>query len=182
MSSRPREAPRRAVFLDRDGVLNERPREHEYVRSVEAFRWLPGSREAVCRLQESPYIPIVVSNQRGIARGLVDRQTVDAIERLIQDDLRGCGASIAGFYYCPHDVGEACTCRKPAPGLLVAAAEELEVDLTRSVMIGDSESDVEAGRAAGCLTIRIAEPTTSSRADVVVHSLRSAVDWLLLKA
>jgi D-glycero-D-manno-heptose 1,7-bisphosphate phosphatase len=126
-------------------------------------------------------VPIVVSNQRGIARGLVDRQTVDEIERLIQRDLRGCGASIVDFYYCPHDVGEACSCRKPAPGLLLAAAEEHELDLTRSVMIGDSETDVEAGRAAGCFTIRIAEPTTSSRADLIVHGLRSAVDWLLLK-
>jgi D-glycero-D-manno-heptose 1,7-bisphosphate phosphatase len=182
MNSRPREAQRRrAAFLDRDGVLNERPPEHEYVRSAEAFRWLPGACEAVRRLNGSSYVPIVVSNQRGIARGLVDRQAVDEIEQRIQRDLRQRGGSIADFYYCPHDIDEACACRKPAPGLLIAAAEAHHLDLARSVMIGDSESDVEAGRAAGCGTIRIAEPDTSSEADLVVASLESAVERLLLE-
>jgi D-glycero-D-manno-heptose 1,7-bisphosphate phosphatase len=167
--------------LDRDGVLNERPPEHDYIRSVDAFRWLSGACDAVRRLNASPYVPIVVSNQRGIARGLVDRQTVGEIEQRIQRDLRCCGASIADFYYCPHDIDEACACRKPAPGLLVAAAERHQLDLTRSVMIGDSETDVEAGRAAGCMTIRIGEPGSPSRADIVVQSLGSAVDRLLLK-
>lgn len=174
-------APRRGAFLDRDGVLNARPPEHEYVRSKKAFHWLPGACEAVAQLSREGFVPIVVSNQRGIALGQVTPQTIQAIEQVIQRDLQRLGAAITDFYYCPHDLHEGCDCRKPKPGLLLRAASEHDLDVASSVMIGDSESDVDAGRAAGCFTIRVATgtSTTTTRADLVADSLHSAVARLL---
>ncbi|HXY86384.1 MAG TPA: HAD family hydrolase [Gaiellaceae bacterium] len=166
------------VFLDRDGVLNQRPRQHDYVRSPEGFGWLPGAAEAVARLGAAGFAVIVVSNQRGIARGLVSWETIRAIERLVRQGAAEHGGSVAGFYYCPHETDAGCDCRKPAPGLLVRAAAEHRIDISASTMIGDSESDVEAGRAAGCRTIRIAEAGTASSADAVCESLAAAVDCL----
>jgi D-glycero-D-manno-heptose 1,7-bisphosphate phosphatase len=169
------------VFLDRDGVLNERPPEHEYLRSPDDFRWLPGAREAVARLCIAGYVVIVVSNQRGVARDLVSWDTLASIERVIQRGVSKHGGFITAFYYCPHNTDEACGCRKPAPGLLLRAAAEHGLDLAGSAMIGDSETDVQAGRAAGCMTIRITAPGASSTADVVVDALASAADRLLLE-
>jgi D-glycero-D-manno-heptose 1,7-bisphosphate phosphatase len=97
----------------------------------------------------------VVSNQRGVARGLVSTATLAQIELEIQSRLREHGAEIAAFRYCPHELDAGCDCRKPAPGMLLALAGELELDLSRSWMIGDADSDVAAGRAAGCLTALI---------------------------
>jgi D-glycero-D-manno-heptose 1,7-bisphosphate phosphatase len=143
--------PRAAVFLDRDGVLNRRPAEHEYVTSVDALELLPGVAGAVSSLQRAGYLPIVVSNQRGVARGLVSEQTLRKIERRLLD----AGVMIAAFYYCRHDVLAECDCRKPRPGLLLEATADYELDLSSSVLIGDEETDVAAGRSAGCRTIRI---------------------------
>jgi histidinol-phosphate phosphatase family protein len=171
--------PRRGLFLDRDGVLNERPPAHDYLRSSEQFRWLPGVPEAIARLSSAGFVPIVVSNQRGIARALVSWSTLASIERVIQRGLSEYGGSIAAFYYCPHDIHEGCRCRKPAPGLLLRAAAEHRLDLGASAIVGDSETDVQAGRAAGCLSIQVAEPGEPSTADVVVAGLPSAADYLL---
>lgn len=155
-----------AVFLDRDGVLNERPPAHEYVTSADQFVWLPGARDAVARFKASGWKVAVVSNQRGVARGLVTFEVLAEIERKIQEDL-GPDAAIDGFYYCPHDLDEGCDCRKPRPGLLVRAAGDLGLDRAQSWMIGDEQSDVEAGRAAGCATILIGgdEPDLLSASD-----------------
>ena len=105
-------SPRRAAFLDRDGVLNERPPPHEYVRDAADLVVLPGAAEAVRLLRESGFVPVVVSNQRGVARALVTAETLGAIEAR----LRAAGVEIEHFYYCPHDESDACDCRKPAPG------------------------------------------------------------------
>lgn len=171
---------RAAVFLDRDGVLNERPAEHEYVVSPDGLHWLPGARNAVGRLNRAGYPLIVVSNQRGIARGLLSWHTLKRIENSMRADLERAGALVDAFYYCPHDLGERCGCRKPAPGLLLQAAAELGLDLRASVMIGDTEDDVQAGRAAGCVTIRLAEPGSLSAADVVLRDLAAAATAVLV--
>lgn len=169
----------RAAFLDRDGVLNERPAPHTYVTSRGHLRLLPGIGAAVTRLGAAGWVPIVVSNQRGIARGLVARETLAAIEDEIQAELAHHGTAIAGFFYCPHDHAERCDCRKPAPGLLLRAAEAHGIDLARSAMIGDSESDVLAGQAAGCTTVLITETPDVTAADRVAPDLAAAVDLLL---
>ena len=171
---------RRGAFLDRDGVLNVPPAEHAYVTAVDDFSWLPGARSAVADLKRAGYRVAVVSNQRGVARGLVDERVLAGIEQRIQEGLRPLGAAIDGFYYCVHDLDAGCDCRKPAPGLIVRAATELGIDRARSVVIGDQESDVAAGRAAGCRTVLVS-PDAGCRtdADDVAADLRSAVRALL---
>lgn len=170
---------RAAVFLDRDGVLNERPAEHEYVLSPAGLRWLPGALEATSRLSRAGCPIVVVSNQRGIARGLLSWRALERIEDSMRADLEKAGALVHGFYYCPHDLEERCVCRKPAPGLLLRAADELGLELGASVMVGDTEEDVQAGRAAGCVTIRLAEPGSPSAADLVLPDLQAAATAVL---
>jgi D-glycero-D-manno-heptose 1,7-bisphosphate phosphatase len=165
---------RPAAFLDRDGTLNRRPPEHDYVRSSAGFAWLPGAADGAAALAEAGYVLAIVSNQRGIARGLVSHTTLEEIEMIIQRELaeRGCRAEV--FRYCPHEHDDGCTCRKPAPGMLVELAEELGLDLARSWMIGDSEDDVLAGEAAGCRTALIGARPSRSRPDLVAASLLEA--------
>lgn len=153
-----------AVFLDRDGTINVRASQHEYIRNPRDFRWLPGALDGMVRLARAGLPLIVVSNQRGVSRGLVTRDTLIAIEARIQCALGAHGCQVEAFRYCLHGLDEHCTCRKPRPGLLRAAARDMKLDLSCSWMIGDSEEDVEAGHAAGCRTIRLtAERTLADR-------------------
>lgn len=168
-----------AVLVDRDGVLNERAPEHEYVTGISEFRWLAGAADAIARLSRAGCPVAVVSNQRGVARGMVTREALDEIDELIRRDLAARGGSIAAIHYCMHDL-DCCDCRKPAPGLLRAAADGLGASLEASLMIGDQETDVDAGRAAGCVTARlIAESGAETRADIVAADLPQLVDRLL---
>jgi histidinol-phosphate phosphatase family protein len=170
---------RAGVLLDRDGVLNVRPPEHRYVESVDDFEWLPAARAALGLLCRAGYPLAVVSNQRGITRGLVTWSTLRAVEARIQADLAPFGAQVTGFYYCPHEPDEGCGCRKPRPGLLLEAAGDLELDLGVSTMIGDSEEDVQAGRAAGCYTILVGSTESARAPDLVAPDLGSAARAIL---
>lgn len=155
----------RAVFLDRDGVINAMwvDPEHGTVDSPAhpgQFQLLAGVPEAIRRLRRLGFRIVVVSNQPGIAKGKMAPHLLDAITRKMQGELRLAGASLDGVYYCLHHpeallptYREKCDCRKPRPGLLDQAANELEIHLGRSYMIGDGLNDVQAGRAAGCRTI-----------------------------
>lgn len=165
---------RRAVFLDRDGTLNERPPEHEYVTSEHDFRWLPGAPEALARLARTGFLLAVVSNQRGVARGQVTTAALRAIERRIQTDLEPYGCRIDAFSYCLHDLDAGCACRKPRPGMLLDLAASLDVDLASSWMVGDAASDVEAGRAAGCRTALIGATNAGGAADLAAPTLEDA--------
>jgi histidinol-phosphate phosphatase family protein len=162
---------RRAAFLDRDGTLNMRPGEHEYLTQVDQFVWLPGAPEALARLGRASYVLAVVSNQRGVARGLVSLAVLRQIEQRIQDDLAVLECRIEVFRYCFHDLADACDCRKPRPGMLQDLARDLDLDLERSWMIGDAESDVAAGRAAGCHTAFVGPGALAGGADLVAPSL-----------
>ena len=168
-----------AVFLDRDGTLNERPGDHDYVRSPAEFVWLPGAREAIGKLWSAGYVPLVVSNQRGVARGLVEPSALRAIDVRIQLDLEPYGVAIRAFSYCMHDDTDECDCRKPKPGMLVALATELQLDLSESWMIGDSESDVLAGDAAGCQTVLISRRCSLTAATFVAPSLAAAAELVV---
>jgi D-glycero-D-manno-heptose 1,7-bisphosphate phosphatase len=143
-----------AVFLDRDGTLN---RETGYLHDWADWRWLPGAPQALARLYGRGYRLVVVSNQSGLARGLYGKEAVDALHRRVNEDLAGFGAVIEAFYYCPHhpEFSGDCSCRKPKPGLLLQAADELGLDCRASWMIGDKMSDILAGRAAGCRSILV---------------------------
>ena len=159
---------RRAAFLDRDGTLNVKAAEHEYVTDPGGFRWLPGAIDGAVALARAGFTLAVVSNQRGIARGLVSAATLAAIEAEIQRALGPHGVRIEAFRYCPHELDEDCDCRKPRPGMILELARTLEIDLANSWMIGDSPSDVQAGRAAGTHTALIA---ASGEAEIVGDSL-----------
>ena len=147
-----------AIFLDRDGTLNVKPPEGDYVRGRSQFHWLPGAAEGAAALAQAGFALFVVSNQRGVARGLVAEATLAGIEAEIQTALRSRGAQIEAFTYCRHDLDARCDCRKPRPGMILSLAAERGLRLDRSWMIGDSVSDVASGQRAGCRTVLLCEP------------------------
>ena len=151
-----------AAFLDRDGTINVKAPEGEYVESPEEVRLLPGSAEAVRMLNDAGLPVYVVTNQRGIALGRMTEEDLAAVHRRLDDLLAAEGARVDAYYHCPHDKG-ACDCRKPGTALLERAAREHGVDLARSVMIGDAESDVEAGRRVGALTVLLGRDAATLR-------------------
>ena len=140
----------KAVFLDRDGVINRKAPEGQYVTRWEEMEFLPGAHEAVAKLNRAGFLVVVVSNQRCVARGLVTSAEVDAMHARMRNEFETSGAKLDAIYFCPHENNPACDCRKPRPGMLFQAAQTHDVDLTASWMVGDSDSDVEAGRTAGC--------------------------------
>jgi D-glycero-D-manno-heptose 1,7-bisphosphate phosphatase len=172
---------RPAAFLDRDGTLNPRPPLHHYLRSAEEFEWLPGAAEGAARLASAGYALAVVSNQRGLARGLVNRTVLREIEEKIQLQLSSHGCRVEVFRYCPHDLDDGCACRKPKPGMLLDLAQELNLDLDKSWMIGDAEEDVLAGQAAGCRSALIGASPSQSRPDLVAGSLYEASELIATK-
>jgi D-glycero-D-manno-heptose 1,7-bisphosphate phosphatase len=181
----------RTVLLDRDGVLNRKLPEGEYVSAWEHFDLLPGVAEAIGKLKFAGLRVLVVSNQRGIALGLYRAEDVDRIHAQLQKELEAQGAQIDGFYFCPHDKG-VCNCRKPLPGLFQQAQAQFpDIQAETSVMIGDSLSDIEFGSNLGMTTIFIeGDPKTrenrkpgaqrgSDLADMRFDTLIDAVDYLL---
>jgi D-glycero-D-manno-heptose 1,7-bisphosphate phosphatase len=169
-----------AVFLDRDGVLNKafvRDGKPFPPRSLGELEILPGVENACADLRGAGFRLIAVTNQPDIGRGTQPREAVDEINRALQrrlhlDDVR----------VCPHDDGDRCGCRKPAPGLLLAAARDWGIDLAASVMVGDRWRDVESGRRAGCKTVFIDHGYSEKRPDapdLTVATLQDAVSWIL---
>lgn len=177
-----------AVFLDRDGVINEKMPEGQYVRSELDLRILPGVPRAIATLNEAGIRVLVVSNQRGVSLGLMSSAAVDRIHMSLQKQLRELSARIDGMYYCPHDKNS-CTCRKPLPGLFEQALRDFpDIEATRSVMIGDSFSDIEFGYRLGMETIWIQGGSKDRKsgweraeelADWNCSSLEEAVNFLL---
>jgi len=147
--------PRKVVFLDRDGVINKKPVEHDYVKNWSEFELLPGAIEALKLLTQNGYDIYVITNQRGIARGMMSEQDLKVIHDKLREELKKHNAKIKQIYYCPHGEDEGCECRKPKPGMLFQAASEHNFDLTKAIFIGDDERDLQAGDAAGCKTILV---------------------------
>jgi D-glycero-D-manno-heptose 1,7-bisphosphate phosphatase len=146
-------APRRAAFLDRDGVINL---DHGYVVRREDFAFVPGTLAAARCLHEAGWALVVVTNQSGIGRGLYTEADYYALDAWMRAEFAATGAPLAATYFCPHHPRDAqgaylreCDCRKPAPGMLLAAARDLNLDLAASAMFGDKPSDLAAARAAG---------------------------------
>ena len=143
----------KAVFLDRDGVIN-RDRD-DYVKNVRELKIFPQSPTAIARLTDAGWPVFVVSNQQGIAKGLISEEDLQEMQAEITRQVSAAGGSITAFYYCKHLDAENCGCRKPQPGLLLQAARENDIELAESIMIGDSERDIAAGKRAGCKTILV---------------------------
>jgi histidinol-phosphate phosphatase family protein len=148
-------ARRPAVLLDRDGVLNERPARAEYVRTPDDVRWLPGALDALRLFADEGWQVIVVSNQAGIARGVMTTADVDEVNDHMRREAEEAGGRIDAFYYCPHGWDDGCACRKPRPGLLFQAQRDFHLDLTHTTFVGDDERDREAAVAAGCRPVLV---------------------------
>jgi D-glycero-D-manno-heptose 1,7-bisphosphate phosphatase len=171
---------RPAVFLDRDGVLNE-----SYIGAdgvprppagLEEFAIMEGVAEACRRLGALGFLRIVVTNQPDVARGRQRREIVEAIHQRLRERV-----SVDDIRICYHDDDNLCDCRKPKPGLLVSAANDWGIDLAASFMVGDRWRDIEAGQRAGCATIlidRYEDPSLTLEPTVRVESLPSAVSWI----
>lgn len=162
------------AFLDRDGTINQKAPEGDYVKRAEEVSLLPGSAEAVRRLNEAGIAAVVVTNQRGIALGRMTEGDLQRVHAELSAQLEeAAGARIDAYFHCPHDIGE-CDCRKPETGMFKQARERFPwIDLASSVMIGDSESDVEAGRSLGMEAVQLG---------VDAPDLCAAVDQLLRPA
>lgn len=142
-----------AAFLDRDGVLNV---DHGYVHRWADFEWMPGAVEALQWLQDQGWALVVVTNQSGLARGYYDAAAFESLCSAMSADLAERGITLSGIYHCPHlpdaqvpAYRQRCNCRKPAPGMLLRAANELRLDLQQSILVGDKASDMDAAAAAG---------------------------------
>lgn len=180
---------RAAAFIDRDGVINA---ELDYVHRVDDFHILPGVVEGLRLLRAYGYEPIVVTNQAGIGRGLYTEADYEQLTSHMKAMLAAAGAPLAAVYHCPHHptagVGPYridCDCRKPRPGMLLRAARELNLNLAHSVIVGDKQSDLEAGRAAGVASCVLVEsghaPSAKARAmaDNVCADLLAAARWIV---
>jgi len=148
---------RPTVILDRDGVLNRKMPAADYVRSWKDWEWLPGAREAVAMLKSAGFRIIIISNQAGIARGLMSTDDLTEIHHRMRADLREADGDIDAVYFCPHGWDEGCECRKPNPGLIFAAQRDFSLDLSRTLFIGDDERDEQAAKAAGCPSVRVTD-------------------------
>ena len=175
----------RAAFIDRDGVLNE---ERAFVHRIEDFVFLPGAIEALRALESAGYRRVVVTNQSGIARGLYTEADYQRLTDQVRERLRGEGVTLDAIEYCPHlpdaplpEYRRACECRKPAPGMLLAAIRSLDLDPAGSFLVGDRLTDVQAGRAAGigrCFLVRTGYALTAEAigaADGVYEDLLACV-------
>jgi len=179
---RENESCRRAIFLDRDGVLNRvvlrNGKPHPPV-SIDEFQILNDVQKSLAELASHGFLLFVVTNQPDVARGTQQRSVVDAMHQVLREAL-----PLDGIYVCFHDDADECECRKPKPGLLLIAAAEHGISLSGSYMVGDRWRDVDAGQRAGCRTVWIdcgyTERGPSIPADAVVKSLQEAVAWILL--
>jgi len=147
---------KRAVFLDRDGVLNV---DNGYVSQVDDFEFIEGVIDACKKLKDKGYLLVVITNQSGIARGYFSEKQFHTLTEWMDWSLADRGVDLDGIYYCPHHAEKGlgkykidCNCRKPKPGMLLSAIDELNIDVSDSILVGDKMSDIEAGIAAGVKT------------------------------
>ncbi len=173
---------KKAVFLDRDGVINQtvfRLGKPRAPYTLEEFSFLPGVPEAVDFLKDEGFLIVVVTNQPDVARGWVSRDAVDLVNNYVKNTL-----NVLEIRSCFHTEHDACDCRKPAPGMLIEASKTHGIDLKQSFMVGDRMSDIEAGKRAGCQTILIGEGETGEQKVIPDHqatSLLIASGWIVQK-
>lgn len=175
----------RALFLDRDGVLTrDSP---DYIRTADALQVLDGVPEAIARACRAGWLCVVITNQSGIGRGLFTEQDLRGMNARLVQEIEQHGGHIERIYWCPHTPAEDCACRKPKPGLVLRAADELGITLAESWFVGDKASDILCGAAAGCRTVlvlsgqtRVFNPRTfGATPDAVGADMPAAVDFIL---
>lgn len=148
----------RAVFLDRDGVINEERK--DYVKTIKEFQIFGDVPEAIKQLKELGFKVIVITNQSAVNRGIITTETLNEIHVKLQEILKENDTSIDKFYFCPHRPDENCKCRKPNPEMLIRASQEYNIDMKNSFMIGDSLTDIQAAHKAGCKGILLEKNQT----------------------
>ncbi len=160
---------RKAVFLDRDGVIN-RKLPDTYITKVSDFHFLPGVREALSIFKGLGFLLVLITNQRGIARGVMTGEDLNEVHDYMQRELGKDYVALDAIYHCPHEEFEYCNCRKPEPGMILAASEDLNLDLDASYMVGDSLCDIGAGQGAGVQTVCIG-PERYEGSDMIFPNL-----------
>ncbi len=177
---------RRAIFLDRDGVINvNRP---DHVKSWDEFIFLPRALDALRQIASSEFAIVVITNQSTIGRGTTSEATVQAIHARMIAEVERAGGRIDAVYFCPHRPDDHCDCRKPQPGMYRRAARELNIDLTQSIVIGDAFADIAAAHAIGARPILVLTGRGASQHDemtrnrhtgyIIVEDLMSAIAWI----
>ncbi len=182
---------RKAIFLDRDGVVNV---EKTFVLSRGEMELIREAPEAIRKINDSAFLAVVITNQSAVARNLINLNELNQIHQKMMDDLKAQGAYLDGIYFCPHhpDYDKSkgnpafireCDCRKPKPGMLLQAAEELNLDLENSIFIGDAERDIMAGKEAGCTTIGVRTgkniETFNVEPDYIFDNILRAVEFII---
>ncbi len=140
----------KAIFLDRDGIINKKVPVKEWVKNTDELIYLPKVKEIISIMKKKGYLVIIVSNQSGINRGIIKKENLEKINEKLKNDFE-----IDGFYYCPHLPEENCVCRKPKTGLIEKAAIDFNIDVKNSWLIGDNDYDMAAGKSAGCKTLMV---------------------------
>jgi len=179
---------RNVVYLDRDGTINhDSP---DYIKSRSEFKFIPGSIEAIRLLTLSGFTSIIITNQSALARKFISPDELDHIHALMKNAIISGGGKITDIFFCPHMPDDGCECRKPAPGLLLQAQRKYNIDLSKSIMVGDSAKDIECARNAGCGKAVLvksgkdddAEHILKTKQIVVDHSAKNlyeAAKWIL---
>lgn len=177
----------KAIFLDRDGVINRDPGFGDYIKSWKEFQFLPGSIEAIRKLTSARYEIFIISNQAGVAKGLYSQEALDEITKNMLKEIETQGGKIRSISYCTHAVESGCDCRKPKRGLIDMAVKGLNIDFKKTYFIGDSMLDVAAGKNIGSKTILLLTGKENiddvknweHKPDVIKKNLMEAVEWVL---
>jgi len=167
-------ARRPTVFVDRDGVLNHKMPKAEYVCSWKDWRWHDGAKDGLRLIHEAGYRAIIISNQAGIARGNLTESDLEGIHKTMMQEIEEAGGHVDAIYYCPHDWDEGCFCRKPSPGMLFNAQRDFNLDLSRTIFIGDDDRDGIAAEAAGAGWIKVTK--NNSFYEIAIDMTKTHID------
>lgn len=173
----------KCVFFDRDGVINKKALEHDYIKNWNEFEIIPEIIDVMKHVQEKGYKIIIVTNQRGIARKIVSEENLAEIHHNLNKLLMANGIFITDIFYCPHGIDENCSCRKPKPGMLLEAKKLYSIDFDKSFLIGDSESDILAANSVNVKSILYcgneAKDTLKTKATYVITNLTEVCNIVL---
>lgn len=167
---------RRAVFLDRDGTIIE---DAGYLSDARDVRLLPGALDALGALRNAGFALVLVSNQSGVGRGLISPTQLAEVHRRLEDELASGSVTLDSALYCTHKPTDGCDCRKPAPGMILEAASQIGIEISASYLVGDRETDVLAGVAAGCRPILLGPDDPRSAASYCAPDLLAAAEHIL---